>query len=84
MATSIRLEPTMAQRLDQLLRVSGCTNTYLLREFVANGLDDLENHHHAAATMERLRKGKALAEGDRTTWYGGGAKGYTDYPTLKG
>ena len=34
--------------------------------------------------VERLRKGKALAEGDRTTWYGGGAKGYTDYPTLKG
>jgi N-ethylmaleimide reductase len=34
--------------------------------------------------VERLRKGKALAEGDRNTWYGGGAKGYTDYPTLKG
>ncbi len=34
--------------------------------------------------VERLRKGKPLAEGDRTTWYGGGAKGYTDYPTLKG
>ena len=33
---------------------------------------------------ERLRKGKPLAEGDRNTWYGGGAKGYTDYPTLKG
>lgn len=34
--------------------------------------------------VERLRKGKALAEGDRSTYYGGGAKGYTDYPTLKG
>lgn len=34
--------------------------------------------------VERLRKGKPLAESDRTTWYGGGAKGYTDYPTLKG
>jgi N-ethylmaleimide reductase len=34
--------------------------------------------------VERLRKGKALAESDRTTWYGGGAKGYIDYPTLKG
>jgi N-ethylmaleimide reductase len=33
---------------------------------------------------ERLRKGKPLAESDRTTWYGGGAKGYTDYPSLKG
>ena len=32
--------------------------------------------------VTRLRKGKALTEGDRSTWYGGGAKGYTDYPTL--
>jgi N-ethylmaleimide reductase len=34
--------------------------------------------------VERLRKGKALVESDHSTWYGGGAKGYTDYPTLKG
>ena len=30
------------------------------------------------------RKGKALVESDRGTWYGGGAKGYNDYPALKG
>ena len=30
----------------------------------------------------RLKKGAALAESDKATWYGGGAKGYTDYPTL--
>jgi N-ethylmaleimide reductase len=34
--------------------------------------------------VDRLRKGKALAESDHSTWYGGGAKGYTDYPTLRG
>lgn len=34
--------------------------------------------------VERLRKNKPLAEGDHRTYYGGGAKGYTDYPTLKG
>lgn len=32
--------------------------------------------------VERLRAGAPLAESDRSTWYGGGAKGYTDYPTL--
>jgi len=32
--------------------------------------------------VERLRRGKPLAESDRKTWYGGGAAGYTDYPTL--
>jgi N-ethylmaleimide reductase len=31
---------------------------------------------------ERLRLGAPLNEPDPTTFYGGGAKGYTDYPTL--
>ena len=31
---------------------------------------------------ERLRLDAPLAEGDRATFYGGGEKGYTDYPTL--
>ncbi|MFZ3218807.1 MAG: alkene reductase [Rhodoferax sp.] len=30
----------------------------------------------------RLREGAALTAGDRMTYYGGGAKGYTDYPAL--
>jgi N-ethylmaleimide reductase len=34
--------------------------------------------------VDRMRKGKALVESDHATWYGGGAKGYTDYPTLRG
>ena len=32
--------------------------------------------------VERLRTGAALAPLDRATLYGGGAKGYTDYPSL--
>jgi len=32
--------------------------------------------------VERLRRNKPFNEGDRSTHYGGGAKGYTDYPTL--
>ena len=31
---------------------------------------------------ERLRCGAPLREPDPSTFYGGGAKGYTDYPTL--
>ena len=31
----------------------------------------------------RLRVGASLAEPDRTTYYGGDAKGYTDYPALE-
>ncbi|MBO0354700.1 alkene reductase [Muricauda ruestringensis] len=30
----------------------------------------------------RLAHGHPLAEGDATTYFGGGAKGYTDYPTV--
>ena len=30
----------------------------------------------------RLQKGVALVESNKATWYGGGAEGYTDYPTL--
>jgi N-ethylmaleimide reductase len=32
--------------------------------------------------VERLRTGAALAQPDKATFYGGGAKGYADYPTL--
>jgi N-ethylmaleimide reductase len=32
--------------------------------------------------VERLKRGAALNELDKATLYGGGAKGYTDYPTL--
>jgi N-ethylmaleimide reductase len=32
---------------------------------------------------ERMRQGAALNTPDRMTFYGGGDKGYTDYPVLK-
>src|SRR5450759_4366255 len=33
--------------------------------------------------VERLRRGAPLNAPDKATFYGGGAKGYTDYPTLQ-
>lgn len=33
--------------------------------------------------VERLKAGAPLNDWDKNTFYGGGAKGYTDYPTLK-
>lgn len=58
MATSIRLDPAIEQRLDRLAAQTGRTKAYYLRELVANGLDDLEDYYLAAATMERVRKGE--------------------------
>lgn len=34
--------------------------------------------------VERLRRDAPLNEGDRETYYGGGAEGFVDYPTLEG
>lgn len=58
MATSIRLDPAIEQRLDKLAAQTGRTKAYYLRELVANGLDDLEDYYLAASTMERVRKGE--------------------------
>jgi len=58
MATSIRLERPLEQRLDRLAAQTGRTKAYYLRELVARGLDDLEDYYLAAATMERVRKGE--------------------------
>jgi N-ethylmaleimide reductase len=33
--------------------------------------------------VERLKQGAPLNPFDKATFYGGGAKGYTDYPTLE-
>lgn len=58
MATSIRLDPTIEQRLDYLAAQTGRTKAYYLRELVAKGLSDLEDYYLADATMERVRKGE--------------------------
>jgi len=58
MATSIRLDPSVEQRLDRLAAITGRTKAYYLRELVTNGLGDLEDYYLAAATVERLRKGE--------------------------
>lgn len=69
MATSIRLDSAIEQRLDKLAAQTGRTKAYYLRELVAKGLDDLEDYYLAAATMERVRKGEeriySLEEAER-------------------
>jgi len=58
MATSIRLDPAIEQRLDHLASSTGRSKAYYLRELVTNGLEDLEDFYLASATMERVRKGQ--------------------------
>jgi RHH-type rel operon transcriptional repressor/antitoxin RelB len=58
MATSVRLDSGIEQRLDHLASVTGRTKAYYLRELVVNRLEDLEDFYLADATMERVRKGE--------------------------
>ncbi len=58
MATSIRLDPAIEQRLDYLASATGRTKAFYLRELVVNGLEDLEDFYLADATMEQVRKGQ--------------------------
>ena len=58
MATAIRLDPALEERLNQLAAQTGRTKAHYLRELVANGMDDLEDYYAAAATKERVRKGE--------------------------
>ena len=58
MAVSIRLDPEIELRLDQLAAQTGRTKSYYLRELIEGGLDDLEDFYLADATMERIRKGQ--------------------------
>ena len=58
MATSIRLDPVIEERLDFLALATGRTKAYYLRELVMSGLENLEDFYLADATMEKVRKGE--------------------------
>ena len=58
MTVSIRLDPLIEQRLDNLAQLTGRAKSYYLRELIESGLDDLEDFYFADATMERVRKGQ--------------------------
>jgi len=58
MPTSIRLNPEIEQRLEQLAAKTGRTKAYYLRELIERGLEDVEDYYLAEAALERLRKGE--------------------------
>jgi RHH-type rel operon transcriptional repressor/antitoxin RelB len=56
--TSVRLDPAVEARLDQLAQVTGRSKAYYLRELIEAGIDDLEDTYMGAAVLERVRAGK--------------------------
>ena len=61
-----------ADEADALIDAGKADAVAFGRPFIAN-----------ADLVERFRQGAELNKPDRSTFYGGGAHGYTDYPTLK-
>jgi RHH-type rel operon transcriptional repressor/antitoxin RelB len=59
MATSIRLDPAIEQRLDRLAQMTGRTKAYYLRELVTDGLDDLEDLYMAGQGLIDLKAGRS-------------------------
>jgi RHH-type rel operon transcriptional repressor/antitoxin RelB len=58
MATSIRLSPELAERLDRLAAKTGRTKAFYLRRILENGISEMEDYYLAADTLERVRSGK--------------------------
>jgi RHH-type rel operon transcriptional repressor/antitoxin RelB len=56
-ATSIRLEPELSNRLDQLALKTGRTKAFYLREMIEGGISEMEEYYLAAETLTRVRKG---------------------------
>jgi RHH-type rel operon transcriptional repressor/antitoxin RelB len=60
MPTSVRLDPAVKARLENLARVTGRSKAFYLRELIEQGLDDLEDASLGAAALEAHRRsGKA-------------------------
>lgn len=58
MATSIRLDPEVEERLNFLATQTGRTKAFYLRELITRGMEDLEDYYLAADVLERVRKGE--------------------------
>ena len=58
MPTSVRLNPVVEARLDQLAQLTGRSKAYYLRELIEGGIDDLEDAYLGAAVLERVRSGQ--------------------------
>lgn len=59
MATSVRLDPDLQNRLDNLAQQTGRSRAYYLREAIATHMDDLEDVYLADQRMEDLQAGRS-------------------------
>ena len=58
MPTSIRLPPDVERGLDALVKKTGRSKAFYLREMITSGIADMEDYYLAAGVLERVRKGE--------------------------
>lgn len=58
MATSIRLDPAIEQRLDHLASQTRRTKAFYLRQLIERGIKDMEDYYLAADVVARVREGQ--------------------------
>jgi RHH-type rel operon transcriptional repressor/antitoxin RelB len=56
MPASVRLDPAIEARLESLVRLTGRSKAFYLRELIEQGLDDLEDVYLGAAALEAHRR----------------------------
>jgi len=52
---SLRLDPDVERRLDELARKTGRTKSFYARELIEENLEDLEDRYLAEARLEKRR-----------------------------
>ena len=52
---SIRLDPSIERRLDELAKLTGRTKSYYARELIESNIEDLEDRYLAEARLEKWR-----------------------------
>ena len=55
---ALRLPPEIEERLEALAKATGRTKSFYVREAILEHLEDMEDAYLAAATLERVRRGK--------------------------
>lgn len=55
---ALRLPPEIEERLDALAKATGRSKSFYVREAILEHLEDMEDAYLAAATLERVRRGK--------------------------
>lgn len=56
MPTSVRLDPAIEARLEQLAAATGRSKAFYLRELIEAGFDDLEDAYLGASALEAHRR----------------------------